>query len=283
MLIGPYATNMIAAAMPILMQHNMMTIGFLGLAANSQFHYKRYFSMAPTGEDSLHEFSRGFFELAMQQNPKPKTVALVGADAEFGKNGTDGGRDNAKAAGLTIVYDHRYPPATTDFTSIVRSIAATNPDLVYAAAYPPDTVGLVHAASEVGLQPKMFGGSMIGVLATVFRMQLGPLLNGLVVSEVFPPSFDFPGLKPMLAKYQAVAAGQGIDPLGYGFVPFGYAAAQITAQAVEATKSLDQDKLAELHPRAQLQHRRRRDFLRSGWRMGKAARPLRTIPRRHRP
>jgi branched-chain amino acid transport system substrate-binding protein len=180
----------------------------------------------------------------MQQNPKPKTVALVGADAEFGKNGTEGGRDNAKAAGLSIVYDQRYPPNTTDFAPIARSIAAANPDLVYAASYPTDTIGLIRAASEIGLVPKMFGGSMIGTLATVFRVQLGPLLNGMVVTEVFPPSFDYPGLKPMLAKYQDQAKSQGIDPLGLAFVPFGYAAAQILAQAVEATKSLDHEKLA---------------------------------------
>jgi hypothetical protein len=39
---------------------------------------------------------------------KPQTVAIVAADAEFAINGCEGARENAKAAGLKIVYDKRY-------------------------------------------------------------------------------------------------------------------------------------------------------------------------------
>src|SRR5246127_5435422 len=35
LLIGPYGTNQIAAALPVIMQHNLTTVGILGLAANS--------------------------------------------------------------------------------------------------------------------------------------------------------------------------------------------------------------------------------------------------------
>src|SRR5262249_1484856 len=82
---------------------------------------------------------------------------------------------------------------------------------------------------------------------TPIKVQLGPLMNGLVIMESFipAPTLDFPGLKAMLEKYQAKAPSLGIDPLGYGFTPFAYAAGQVLAQAVEATKSLDHDKLAD--------------------------------------
>jgi len=246
LLIGPYATNMIAPAMPVLIQQNKMTVGILGLDVNRQFGYPRYFSMIPIGPEGAIAFSRGFFELAVAQSPKPKTVAILAADAEFARTSSDGARENAKAAGLEIVYDRRYPPPTTDFAPIVRAVQATNPDLIFVASYPPDTVGIVRAVSEIGLDAKMIGGTMIGLLATPIKMQLGPLVNGIVNNEIFvpAPSFDFPGLAEMLKKYQAKAAGQGIDPLGYGFAPFGYAAGQVLAQAVEATKDLDHGRLA---------------------------------------
>jgi branched-chain amino acid transport system substrate-binding protein len=159
----------------------------------------------------------------------------------------DGARENAKAGGFEIVYDKSYPPGTTDMVPMVRAIQAANPDLVFACAYPPDTVGIVRAANEIGLNTKMFGGAMIGLLATPIKVQLGPLMNGLVIMESFipAPTLDFPGLKAMLEKYQAKAPSLGIDPLGYGFTPFAYAAGQVLAQAVEATKSLDHDKLAD--------------------------------------
>src|SRR6266581_5859995 len=86
LLIGPYATNMIAPAMPVIMQANRMTISMLGINVNRQFNYPRYFSMVPGGDEGTLAFSRGWFELATAQSPKPKTVALPGADAEFGKN-----------------------------------------------------------------------------------------------------------------------------------------------------------------------------------------------------
>ena len=38
-----------------------------------------------------------------------------------------------------------------------------------------------------------------------------------------------PELKSLLAKYQAIAPKQGLDPLGYAFPPFGYAAGQALA------------------------------------------------------
>jgi branched-chain amino acid transport system substrate-binding protein len=246
LVIGPYGTNVIAATLPVLMQHNVATVGMMGLGANSQFQYPRYFSILPIGHDAKTAFTQGFFELAKAQSPKPQTIAIVGADAEFGKTTTDGARENAQAAGLTIVYDQRYPPPTVDFAPIIRAIKATNPDIVFVGAYPPDTVGIVRAASEAGLEPKMIGGAMIGLTATVFKGQLGPLMNGFVTNEVFvpSPSFNFPGLQDVMKKYQAQAQSLGTDPLGYGFVPFGYASGQVLAAAVEGTKSLDAEKIA---------------------------------------
>jgi len=109
----------------------------------------------------------------MAQNPKPTTLALTGADAEFPHNALEGARVLAKAAGLKIVYDRSYPPTTNDYTPIVRGIQAANPDLVFVASYPPDTVGIIRAASEIGLKAKLFGGGMVGLQSTAIKTQLG--------------------------------------------------------------------------------------------------------------
>ncbi len=246
LLLGPYATNMAAAAVPVIMQHNMTTISILAIGVNRHFHYGRYFDMIAVGPEGTKAFSRGFFALAAAQNPKPQTVAIVAADAEFSKTSADGARENATAAGFKIIYDQSYPPSTTDFAPVMRAVQAANPDIVFVAAYPPDTVGIVRAAQEIGLTPKMFGGTMIGLLITPIKMQLGPLLDGIVIMESFvpAPTFNFPGVADVLKRYQAKAAGEKIDPIGYAFVPFGYAAGQVLAQAVEGTKSLDHAKLA---------------------------------------
>ena len=84
----------------------------------------------------------------MTAKPTPKTLAIVGADAEYPQVALDGARDVAKKLGLKIVYDNSYPPSTVDFTPIVRAIQATNPDVVFVASYPPDTAGIIRAAHE---------------------------------------------------------------------------------------------------------------------------------------
>jgi branched-chain amino acid transport system substrate-binding protein len=247
LVVGPYATNMVAPAMPIIMQYKKMTVSILGLGVNKQFNYPRYFSTVPLGPDGPPAFSRGFFELAKAQTPQPKTVAIMGADAEFARTAADGAIVNAKALGFDIVHDAKYPPNTTDFAPIVRAVKATNADVVFAAAYPPDTVGIVRAAAEIGLTPKLFGGTLIGLTATPIKMQLGPLVNGIVINESFvsAPTFKFKGTDEFMAKYQAKAPDLRIDPLGYGFAPFAYAAGQLIAAAVEGTKSFDDDKMAK--------------------------------------
>ena len=247
LLIGPYSTNIVAPVIPIMMQRGLTSIGILANAANSQFHYNQYFSMIPSGPEPEKSFSTGFYEIAQAQNPKPKTLAILGADAEFGRNATDGAHDNLKNFPFQLVYDQNYPPGTTDFTPIVRAVQAKNPDIVYVAAYPPDTVGMVRAMNEVGFTPKIFGGAFIGLMITATKVQLGPLLNGIIITQGFlpAPTFDFPGVKELLDKYAAEAPKQGLDPLGWSFPPYGYAAGQVLAAAVEGTKSLDQKKLAD--------------------------------------
>ena len=42
----------------------------------------------------------------------------------------------ATHSGLKVVYDKKYPPNTTDFSSMIRAIKAAKPDLVYVCSYP---------------------------------------------------------------------------------------------------------------------------------------------------
>jgi branched-chain amino acid transport system substrate-binding protein len=203
--------------------------------------------MIPTGPTPKPAFTKGFFDIAMAQNPKPQTIAIAAADAEFGRNVMDGARENAKAAGLKVVYDRTYPPATTDFAPIVRAIQAANPDIVVICSYPLDSVGMVRAVNEIGFKPKMIGGGMVGLQFTAIKMQLGPLLNGFVNYETWLPAktLQYPGALDLVQKYQARAGAAGVDPLGFYLPPWAYAYMQVLEQAVNATKSIEDAKLAD--------------------------------------
>jgi branched-chain amino acid transport system substrate-binding protein len=245
LLIGPYSTNVIAAAMPAIIQNNRTTIGIFGLGANKTFHYPKYFSMNSQGPSPAN-YSKCMFDLALEQTPKPTRLALIGADVEYSRNALDGARENAKALGFDIVFERTYPLSTTEFTSVVRALQATNPDVVYAATLPIDTAGIIRAAHEIKFKPKLIGGSMLGLLVTGIKQQLGAMINGYISNEFYipAPSLQFEGTQRMMEEYQSRASGLGIDPLGYTYPPYAYAAGQILAKAVSATKSLNDDTLA---------------------------------------
>src|ERR1700688_741481 len=203
LLLGPYGTNFVAPAMPTIMQNNKLTISFTAIGINDKFHYPRYFSMVSTGPEGVDAFSIGFFALAAAQQPKPQTVAILAADAEFAQSAAAGARNQIKKHGLNLIYDQSYPPSTTDFGPVVRAVRAANPDIVYIGAYPPDNVGIIRAANEIGLAPKIMGGAMIGMLVTPIRVQLGPIANGLITGENFPAALakQIAGAPDFLKRY----------------------------------------------------------------------------------
>ena len=220
LVVSGYGTNVIAPAMPIVMQRNLTFMTLFGLNVNSKFNYDRYFQIMPAGPNPAVGWSQGFFDAAMSMNPKPKTVALVGADAEYPAMALEGAREHAKKTGLKIVYDKTYPP---------------------------DSAGMVRAANEVGLKTRIFGGGLVGPQFAALKTQLGPLLNGVVNYEFYVPDVGsrFPFLEQFLAKYQARAVVEKVDPLGFYLPPYAYAMMQVLEQAITATKGLDQAKLAE--------------------------------------
>ncbi|MBV9816219.1 MAG: amino acid ABC transporter substrate-binding protein [Alphaproteobacteria bacterium] len=246
-IVSGYGTNLTAPAMPVAIEHDRLFLGLFALAVNSEFHYPKYFSMLPAGPDPKHAFSEPFFKVAMAADPKPQTLALLAEDAEFPKNASEGIRDHAKQYGFKMVYDKTYPPGTPDFTSIVRAIQATKPDMVFVASYPPGSAGMLRAATEAGLKTRFFGGGMVGLQYTPFKEQFGPKLNGVIDYDWWIPAqtMQFPGILDFLKKYQAKAPAEGVDPLGWYLPPFAYANLQVLGDAVEGAKTLDQTKVAD--------------------------------------
>ena len=246
LVLGGYATNMVAPAMPVVIQKKKTFISLFALDVNHEFKYPKYFSVLPTGPKTKPSFTEGFFQIAMQQNPKPKTVALTAEDAEFSKNACEGARENAKTFGVNIVYDKSFPPGTADFSPIVRALQASNAELVIICTYPLSSVGMVQAINEANYKPKMIGGAMVGLQATVFKNKLGSKLNGIINYETWVPSEKM--MAPAAAffkKYQEKAGAAKVDPLGYYLGGWGYAYISVLGEAITGSKSIDDDKIAD--------------------------------------
>jgi branched-chain amino acid transport system substrate-binding protein len=247
LLVGGYGDNSVSPAMPLVMERKRYLVGLMALAVNASLNYPNYFVMIPTGPHPVEALTEGFFSLAANQSPKPTTMAILAADAPFSKAPVQGAKAHADKHAFKVVSEALYPLSATDLTSFIRGLEAVNPDILFLCSYLNDSVGLLRAINELGLQPKLVGGAMIGPQNGSIKAQLGPLLNGLVNYEYWlpVPKMMFPGVADMIAKYQSLAQSAGADPLGYYVAPQAYAQMQIVEQAVVGTNSLDDAKLAQ--------------------------------------
>jgi branched-chain amino acid transport system substrate-binding protein len=201
-----------------------------------------WFNNSPWNDAS--SWSDGFFQAG--QKLGAKTIAFLAADQEFAQNLANGARDLAHHAGLTTVYNQNYPPATVDFSAMIRAIRAAKPDLVFVMSYPNDSVAIVRAVNEIGVgeSVKLFGGGMVGLQFTPNMASLGSSLNGIVNYNSYVPGMKYPGIEEFLGRYAKKAVEAKVDPLGFYLPPFNYAIGQMLEQAITATKSLDHKVLA---------------------------------------
>jgi branched-chain amino acid transport system substrate-binding protein len=245
LLIAPYGSVPTAPIMPLVKQRGALLMGNFAFQANHVVHHDRWFNNGPWNDAG--SWSHGFFKMA--KSVDAKTVAFLVADQEFAQSLASGAKAIAKDIGLTTVYEQSYPPATVDFSSMVRAIRAAKPDIVYVMSYPNDSVAIVRAVNEIGVgsSVKLFGGGMVGLQFTTIMESLGSKLNGIVNYNVYVPekTMDFPGIKDFLARYSQRAAQEKVDVLGFYLPPFNYAIGQMLEQAITATKSLDHKLLAD--------------------------------------
>src|ERR671925_730005 len=242
LLIAPYGTVPTAPVMPLVKERKKLLMGNFSFQVNAKVQHDMWFNNSPWNDAS--SWSDGFIRAG--QRAGAKSVAILAADQEFAQNLANGARELAKKANIKSVYDQNYPPTTTDFSSLIRSLRAAKPDMVFVMSYPNDSVAIIRAVNEIGVgsQVQIFGGGMVGLQFTPIMTSLGSLLNGVLNYNSYVPGMKYPGIEDFLGRYAKLAAEAKVDPLGFYLPPFNYAIGQMLEQAVNGTKSLDHKQLA---------------------------------------
>ena len=242
LIIAPYGTVPTAPLMPMAKQRGLLVMGNFSFQVNAKVKHDMWFNNSPWNDAS--SWSDGFFKNG--QKVGAKTVAFLAADQEFAQNLANGARALAKKANIKAVYDQNYPPTTTDFSSLIRSIRAARPDMVFVMSYPNDSVAIVRSVNEIGVGSgvKMFGGGMVGLQFTPNMVNLGSLLNGIVNYNSYVPGMKYP-IDDFLKRYAKRAVEAKVDPLGFYLPPFNYAIGQMLEQAIRAVNSFEHAKIAQ--------------------------------------
>ena len=186
-----------------------------------------------------------------------------------------GARENAKKHNLKIVYDKTYPPATTG----LHADRARDPG--HQSRHRGDLLPIrstrsawSKAVNELNFKPKMIGGAMVGLQATVFKNQLGPLLNGFVNYETWVPRQEDDvrrhrgvlqevpgrGRRPRASIRSATTCGG-----------WGYAYIQVLGDAVQGRQQPQRRQARRLHPQDHVQDHPRPHQVRRQRRVGRRA------------
>ena len=97
LVVGGYATNMIAPAMPVVMQKNKIFISLFGLDVNTEFKYPTILlDAADAARHRRRRSPRASSRRPLRRTRSRQTVALAAEDAEFSSNACEGARENAK-------------------------------------------------------------------------------------------------------------------------------------------------------------------------------------------
>jgi branched-chain amino acid transport system substrate-binding protein len=133
---------------------------------------------------------------------KPKTIAFVYENTDFGTSTSKTAKDYVAKKGIQVVADVSYPKGAADYRSSLAQIKSKNPDLVFMVSYVADAILLMRQSREVGLQPQAFLGAGAGFTTTEFAKEKA-ISESVISCTQWTDDVSWPGAKEFGARYKA--------------------------------------------------------------------------------
>jgi branched-chain amino acid transport system substrate-binding protein len=160
-----------------------------------------------------------------------KKIAIIDDRTAYGQGLADEMEKSAKAAGATVVAREYTTDKSTDFLSILTSIKARNPDVLFYGGMDPQGGPIAKQMKTLGLKAKYLGGD--GVQTANFLNLAGSDANGVTASAAGLPIDSMPGGKAFREKFTAK----------YGMIeayaPYYYDATMAIVDAMKKADSTD--------------------------------------------
>ena len=242
-ILGPYSSPLTEAMADVSERHRMP---MLAAAATTSIFKKgrKFVFMLPSPAEVYLE---GLIDIAARRGLK--TVAVIHEDTLLQKTIAQGALELAKKRGLQVVLAESYPKGTTDFGGILGKVKTAKPDVLAAATY--DAVAITRLLKELGINPKMFGGT-VGVALPKFYETLGraaefvygaslwePELVTLRAGGLIPIARQYPGAREFVESHRKEFPGA---ELSYHSGQ-GYGGCQVLMEAIRRVGSLDREKV----------------------------------------
>jgi len=200
-----------------------------------------FFAQPAPGDEQAIPFTD--FVIALPDDTRPTTFAVVSQDDPFTIGVMDGVKDALTAAGIELVFDEIYAPETTDFSAIAIQVADLDPDLIVGGTQLEDTIGQIRAYQDAGYQPRLAFFTTGPSLPGPFREGVGEATEGVFAAISWFPEAEEYQNADMVAGYLEMFGGE------MGDIPEDVANAftvgQVLQQGVEAVGSVDNAALIE--------------------------------------
>ena len=246
-ILGPYSSPLTEAVADLAEKHRMAMVA-PGAAGTSLFRKGRKFIFMIFSPAEV--YLEGLIEMAVRRGLR--TVALLHDESIFTKGIAQGAAELARKRGLQVVLFEGYPRGTTDFTAVLGKVASATPDVLAAATYFDDAVGIALRMRALKVNPRMFGLTAGADLPRFYEMlgrdaefvygatQWTPELVTLVRGgQLIPVGRRYPGAREFVESYRKEFPGAD---LSYHSA-CGYSGCQVLMEAIRQTGSLDGERL----------------------------------------
>jgi branched-chain amino acid transport system substrate-binding protein len=243
LVLGPYSTAPILAAMGVAQRYNKVfiqsTMGVPSLAT-----YKWHFSALVSGPEPQVSLPNKVLDCYASTGNAPKTIAVVTSKFPSAEDMAKGMRAIADKRGLKEVAFLEYETGNLDYGPIAARIKGADPDFMFVGCLGVEGNQLLEALSKVGYTPKRH-----------FYLYPAPVLAGYAPAERATSLTNFEDVAPFISSPEAAEFAKAFDAkaveakLPYPHVDSQagneYCGWQILVAAVNATKSIEDAKLAD--------------------------------------
>lgn len=243
LIVGPYATNSILAAMGVAQRYGKVIIqSSMGIPRLAT--YDMQFPASPFGPYPGRDYPPVILDCLASLPSPPKSVTVVTSKFPSAQFMAEGMRDVTKQRGLAVPLYLEYEFGTRDFASIAARVKDANADFLWVGALGLEGNQLMEALKKLDYSPK---------LHFYLYPAPGPILaspdmrNALAHTffEDHPPFSTRVGVAKLSPMYRARAVKAGIPYTELDGQATGtYNVFHLLTRAVEATKSLDDKVLA---------------------------------------
>lgn len=184
-------------------------------------------------------YAKGVFSF-FEEVAKPKTVAILFENTDFGTSTSKSMKDYAESHGMQVVLAEGYQAGAVDFKPILQKVKSLRPDIVYMVSYLMDASLLMRQSKELDLNAQAFIGGAAGHTLPEFLENAGDATEFCMSASLWTPQVKYPGAATFDANFQKL----------YKKAPSyhaaeAYATAFVLADVLARTKSMSSDDLRD--------------------------------------